>query len=447
MRTYAVCAMLGIIALGPLLAEDKPAVQIIVLANDATLQGQVQRIDNAYHIRGERGTTVLPAQQVAKVVDSLPEAYAFLRSRANLRDPDERCRLARWCRSAGLEMEAIMEVGCALELRPDHAEAIGLRNLLQEDRAKAARKTPAPPDRSPPLQGVAAGVNTANGTTKAPSTTFVALEGWDHVQSGPLFVEYTRAIQPMLFNGCGTGACHGNVENAAAAFTLRRPYDASNVTPHLTRQNLAQTLVQIDKKEPERSKLLKKALEPHGGATRGPLGSSDSPAYRQLAAWVAKVAPSTGTNGEGVFASSTPPERTPMKPPQEMEGGSGFATRHTPGERAMEAQGPLQRGESRKGSEQKPLNVTTQEDLSQSDLPRDAFGSPIPPRKPLNAPNQSKRPAWLPGRIFGAPKEPPPQTGGTTEPPSWTTEPISKDPYDPALFNRHFHGRKDLKPQ
>src|SRR5262245_3889546 len=103
MRTIIICAVLAICAFCPGLAEDKPTTQVVVLVNDSTLQGQVQRIDNAYHIRTERGTTVLPANQVVKVVGNLAEAYAFLRNRANLRDPDERCRLARWCRTVGKE--------------------------------------------------------------------------------------------------------------------------------------------------------------------------------------------------------------------------------------------------------------------------------------------------------------------------------------------------------
>lgn len=428
--------MLGIVALGPLLAEEKkPAGQVVVLTNDATLQGQVQRIGDAYYIRGERGTSVLKADQVAKVLDTLPETYAFLRSRANLRDPDERCRLARWCRSNGLAMEADAEVAGALELRPDHPEAIQLRTLLERDRAKAALK--------------AQSTSTSAVSGAKPETpsraTFVALEGWDHVQSGPLFVEYTRSIQPTLFNGCGTGACHGNIDKAPGGFIVRRPYDAGNVTPYLTRQNLTQTLLLIDKKEPEKSKLLKKALEPHGGAIRGPLGDADSPAYRQLAAWVAKVAPSTVDNSEGVFASGKPIERAPVKTGAEPEGSSGFAAKHTPGPTAQEAVGPLQRGEPRKGTELKQPGTMGTEDPTQTELPRDAFGSPIPTRTYGKPPN---KPSWLQTKLFGAPKEPPPQAGIAAEQPAWAAEkvPITNDPYDPAPFNRLFHGRKDSKP-
>src|SRR5262249_44928161 len=149
MRTIAVCALLGICILGSVLAEEKPTAQVVILANDTTLRGQVQRIENAFHIRTERGTTVLPANQVIKVVANLEEAYSFLRNRANLRDPDERCRLARWCRTVGMEEEARIEVEVALALRTDHAEAQEIKAQLQQARVKAMIPTAPQRDTAP----------------------------------------------------------------------------------------------------------------------------------------------------------------------------------------------------------------------------------------------------------------------------------------------------------
>ena len=435
MRTCAVVTLLVFVALGPLLAEEKPAGQVIVLVNDVTLQGQVQRVEKAFHIRTERGTTILPANQVQRVLGSLEEAYAFLRGRANLRDPDERCRLARWCRSVGLEEEARIEVEVALALRPDHAQARQMQAQMQEVRRRAAVKPPVTPTPSSPTPS-ARPVSTPDKTARP-----LTLEGWDHALSGPLFVQYTRKIQPILFNGCGTGACHGNREPAPGDFALRRPYDPGSITAYLTRQNLAQTLQLIDRKDSSQSKLLKMAVTPHGHAKYAPLIGTDSPAYHQLEAWVAQVAPKPAST-EGVFASKGEATESPPREPQPADGRGGFAAKHTPGPTAQEAP-VLQVGHD------KPLNP--EKKPSEGQVRRDAFGSPLEPGRPpgadLRKPKSAGLAAWMPGKLFAAPKEPPPGTASVTELPDWVAAPSvpSADPYDPAPFNRHFHGRPDGK--
>jgi hypothetical protein len=428
MRTLAVCALLGCCVLGALGADEKPPWKVVVLVTDATMQGQVQRIDNAFHIRNERGTSVVPASQVLKVLDNLEEAYGFLRTRANLRDPDEHCRLARWCRSVGLETEARIEVEVALALRADHSEALQLRNVLQQVRTKLSSQTspPAKPSTAAPKRDAS-----------SKPGVLVTLEGWDHAMSGPAFAEYTRNIQPILMNGCGNGACHGN-DKTAGGFQLRKPYGAGNTTPYLTRQNLVQTLALIDKKEPERSALLKKALEPHGGGMKPPLGGKEAPAYRQLEEWLAKVAPSTGRT-EDVFANKN--EERPLRNERtKQESEAGFATNHTPGTKAQDAQ-VVPAGNVTPPKPESP-------GMGDNGPRRDAFGGPLDnPRPPVAEPVKPKspRPSWLPARLFGAPKEPPPHVGATTDLPAWAAEPPvpSHDPYDPQPFNHHFHGRKE----
>ena len=49
------------------------------------------------------GETWVPAKNVLCLCDSLEDAYAFLRSRANPRDADERLRLARAWAAGGAQ--------------------------------------------------------------------------------------------------------------------------------------------------------------------------------------------------------------------------------------------------------------------------------------------------------------------------------------------------------
>ena len=75
--------------------------RVLVLENERTIEGDIQREENGYRIRRQIGETTVPADKVIRLCASLEEAYEFLRTRANLRDADERMRLAHWCHLRG----------------------------------------------------------------------------------------------------------------------------------------------------------------------------------------------------------------------------------------------------------------------------------------------------------------------------------------------------------
>ena len=62
-----------------------------------------------YRVRRKIGETWVPASQVLHVCASYEEAYRFLKSRANLSDPEDSYRLAQWCQAHGLREEALAE--------------------------------------------------------------------------------------------------------------------------------------------------------------------------------------------------------------------------------------------------------------------------------------------------------------------------------------------------
>ena len=108
-----------------LLAADTPTPadrgpahgKVLVLENDQTLAGDVERAGDLYRVRRLIGETTVPAERVLRLCADMGEAYAFLRGRANLSDADERLRLAEWCRLNGLHDQALAEVKAAVELR------------------------------------------------------------------------------------------------------------------------------------------------------------------------------------------------------------------------------------------------------------------------------------------------------------------------------------------
>src|SRR5262249_24607459 len=95
--------------------------KLLLFETERTLEGDIERVGDQYRVRRTTGETWVPAQGVLCLCAGPEEGYVFLRDRANLGDPDERMRLAQWCRQRGLRKQALEEVRAAAELRPGHA--------------------------------------------------------------------------------------------------------------------------------------------------------------------------------------------------------------------------------------------------------------------------------------------------------------------------------------
>jgi hypothetical protein len=212
---------------------------------------------------------------------------------------------------------------------------------------------------------------------------------------------FSRRIQPILLNGCGTGACHGG--SKATPYVLLRPLNQGQPTPALTRQNLQRTLALIDPENSPASPLLKKALATHGGATRSPLGSREAPAYRTLEEWVLKVAPPRKPVSSASAASSAEPTKA-------VEPDSQFGVLNTsrpPG-----------------GAEPVPAAEKTP-------APSNAPRPDRPANKLENLAGTLLGPPGAGAAPFSTPKPEPGNAGRNPEAPV--------DPWDPMIFNRLVH--------
>src|SRR5262249_61959427 len=67
--------------------------RVLVLHNECTLEGDIDRVGDRYRIRRPVGETCVPAAAVLRLCADLDEAYQFLRGRTNLTDADEHLRL------------------------------------------------------------------------------------------------------------------------------------------------------------------------------------------------------------------------------------------------------------------------------------------------------------------------------------------------------------------
>jgi hypothetical protein len=234
---------------------------VLVLDNEQTLVGEVERDGDRYRLRRGVGETLTPADRVLRLCADLEEAHVFLQSRANLNDPDERLRLAEWCRRNGLRAQALAEVKAAVALRPDHAET---RRLLAH--LEAAAPVPAlPPAPTPRDEG-------------PPPTPQVDV-------SADAMGGFVSRVQPILMNACAT--CHAG--GKGGEFKLTRVYDDVSLNRKSVQQNLAAVLAEVNVGEPQTSRLLTKAVSVHGSMEKAPLAGRQAVAFHTLEDWVKRT--------------------------------------------------------------------------------------------------------------------------------------------------------------
>jgi hypothetical protein len=231
--------------------------KVLVFDNERTLEGDIERVGGQYRIRHQIGESWVPGEKVLRLCAGREEAYAFLRSRANLDDPDERLRLARWCHSQGRHDQAVENVRAAVALRPDHAESRRLLNSLE--RMALTKSRPQSPSSGGGIEPAA--VPELNGESLS---------------------SFATRVQPILMNACAN--CHAT--GRGGAFKLVRTYENSAENRRSLQQNLAAVLGQINLQQPQSSLLLTKAITAHGEGTQAPLAGRQMVAFRSLESWV-----------------------------------------------------------------------------------------------------------------------------------------------------------------
>lgn len=280
MRTFVSSLLsLGILIVSgerPACGADQPPLhkgKVLILKNEFTIQGDIERVRDGYCIRRKGGETCIPAERVLTLVAALPDAYVYLRGRINLGDPDERLRLARWCRANGLQQQALAELKAAAQLRPDHAET---RRLLLYWQQVPAKTTTSAPQRAASVsdgKATVANASSSSGKTAGPPPIEVTTE------SLGLFA--TR-VQPILMNTCAR--CHAT--GHGGNFHLSQVF-ADNLNNRRTlERNLAAVLAEVDVNQPETSRLLIKAVSDHAHTGKAPLRDRQSAPYRTLESWV-----------------------------------------------------------------------------------------------------------------------------------------------------------------
>jgi hypothetical protein len=244
-----------------------PKGRVLLLRNERIFEGEIEKVGEQYRIRRSAGETWLPADKVLRVCESREEAFEYLRKQANLDDPDERLRLARWCLQCELPRHALAECRAAAAMRPSDTEARRLLSHL-ELAAQSPVNLPAQPIPVP---------MPSKTEKKSSQATASGLE-----LNAECMGLFASRVQPILLNTCAK--CHAS--GKAGEFKLTQVFGDAPVSGKSAQQNLTAVLSQIKPEQPLNSPLLRMAASAHGGATQPPLRGRDSPAFKTLAQWV-----------------------------------------------------------------------------------------------------------------------------------------------------------------
>ncbi len=238
--------------------EVKPAPNqggILLLQSERGLEGKIEKIGDQYRIQRGSSEVWLSAEKSMRLCADWDDAYAYMKSRANLGDPEERLRLAHWCQMNNLKSQALEEAKQALKMRPNHAES---RQLV----ATLTRSLAAP-------QNPAASAARPNKVVPTPPID---------ISSDTLALFVTR-VQPILMNTCVN--CHSG--GKGGDFQLIRAESGQHTA---TQTNLSAVLKQLNVETPVLSPLLIKAVSRHGNTTQSPIKDRKAVAYQTLIGWI-----------------------------------------------------------------------------------------------------------------------------------------------------------------
>ncbi|MGF1583108.1 MAG: tetratricopeptide repeat protein [Gemmataceae bacterium] len=235
---------------------------VAILKNGSVMEGSITREGSQYRIRFQVGEIQLPVERVNYVCQDWDEALEFMKRRANLRDPDERLRLASWCHQYRLYDRAIEEANEGLRLRPNHPPTKQLLRMVQQAQKLAHQATNRKPNRS-----------------VVPPTPELDLNAESMRQ-------FTTSVQPVLMNACAK--CHAG--HRGGSFRLFRNHGSGLRSRRATRHNLNVVIQHLNLDRPELSPLLIKSVSRHArNLSTEPIKSRKAEPYRRLKHWVTYV--------------------------------------------------------------------------------------------------------------------------------------------------------------
>ncbi|MEO2037015.1 MAG: hypothetical protein ABGZ35_33500 [Planctomycetaceae bacterium] len=267
---------------------------LVLKKHGRVVKGDIRSRGNGYEIDQRNGQLFIASDEVWLLADSLPEAHQSIRDSFSSLTPEIHMRIASWCASNQLWGTAQSELLDALHKDPYREEA---RRML----AKVVR-----------LQDAATGSHPAgdsSAVTDAIASRMVVSRRSLGGLSSKLARDFTRQIQPVLFNKCA--GCHD--VDSDRTFSMESIRTGS--TPEIAERNLTSILDQLDPAGPNDGDFFKMARTRHGSMNAVPFSRrSGEIQLDRLSSWIESV------RLEKEFATAQRPPGS--KPPQINSGGS-----------------------------------------------------------------------------------------------------------------------------
>ena len=227
--------------------------KVLILQNERAFEGDIEKIGDVFRVRKGGGEIVVASSQALHLCGDWDDALKFMRSRANLDDPDERLRLAKWCQVNHQIERALAEAKIALTMRPKHGATKQMVKVLEV--------TPISNDSKP-----------AGDANVAPVPQIdLSFES---------VTAFTAKVQPILMNTCVS--CHS--ASYPGNFKLYRLYEGGERAA--MQRNLAAVLSQVSFEKPAASPLLVMAVCAHGDAKTSPISGRQAPPFLALCGWL-----------------------------------------------------------------------------------------------------------------------------------------------------------------
>lgn len=243
--------------------------RLLLLTNGQVLRGTVAVEGDRYVVGTASAELRIPRDSVENICETLAEGYQGKRAAMLAAGGRERFRLIQWCLAQGLLDEAEEELQQAERAEPNHP-----RYELLRRRLKLARN-PARP--APPPEPLA-----------EPAVSDAQLDILVRTIPSSAVETFSQTVQPLLLKNCAAAGCHGAAPRSD--FQLIRL--ARGVTPsrRVTQRNLHAALAWIDRKEPDKSRILTAAAQAHGNTQHNKFEGTEGQVFRHLAQWVHQVA-------------------------------------------------------------------------------------------------------------------------------------------------------------
>ncbi len=300
-----VCVALG----APVIRGEEPpfvsraeSLRILVLKDGSVIQGLVTVLERGYAIDLPSGLITLPFEAVICDAASLTEAYRQQRDAMTRPTAEQHTRLANWCMQQQLFEEAERELQSALKLQPQHLPA---HRLIEQLKGRKPRDSDfINKEQQQQMDDLLIKMEFSPGRP---------LGGLD----ASLAKDFATRIEPLLLNSCANASCHG--QTAENSFRLTPKWNLRGNTRHITDQNLAAVLQQLDLENPERSPLIAK-LDGQHGPRRMPVftGARAAEHRKNLENWALLAARYLATQ-------SPPPSSTPASREHPIQQ-TGFTT-------------------------------------------------------------------------------------------------------------------------